>query len=234
MAIMKLTAFNGGMKGKVAGTIFQSSPHGQVLRTKPMIDPLKSGGKLTHADAGRVIQAVNTISKLSTYWRQMSISERAAWSAAAINFPFKNKFGDTYTGSGYQVFMSVNAKVSNIGLDIIDNPPSAGGVVIMPPFTIAYDSTTKALNLATFAVESGCHYRVQATPPLSAGRSNRQSIYTTIAILDGTETFPVDLSSPYSIQFGFKPTTANIWFKITPVNDSNGQLGQPWEFYLQY
>ena len=35
MALMKLTAFNGGMKGKIAGTVFQGGTMGQVVKNAP-------------------------------------------------------------------------------------------------------------------------------------------------------------------------------------------------------
>lgn len=97
-----------------------------------LIDAIASGSKLTKADAGRYgspqdgnsTSPRTTLAAIASLWNVLTEAEQQSWNDAAVGFPAKNKFGDIYTPSGYQVFMKLN---SNLAL--INNPLLRSGPV---------------------------------------------------------------------------------------------------------
>jgi len=151
--IVKFSALMVGIKGKVGGTVFQGSKAGPSIKNKPngnfvkaikwifgvpntqvnwgnsyanLLSPgqqiLSADGSNTNTGFNRSAQAL--ITRTSKAWGQLSQEVRSAWTASAPNFPFTNKWGDPYTGSGFQVFMSINNKIMALGAPMLTMPPS--------------------------------------------------------------------------------------------------------------
>ncbi len=222
MAIMKLTAFNAGLRGKISGTIFQSSPFGQVAKSKGVSN---GGLKLTKADAGRVIPIKKNITNLATAWRSLSSADRATWVTGAVNFPAKNKFGDSYTPSGFQVYMSLNMNLLNVGLTAC---PSPGVVGNAPAFTVTSSGSYFMINIPTFSTLSGYTFTLYCTRSISLGAVSQKSMYKALYVFQSGDTFPFNLGSFFTDIFGTKPGTGNFWFKLTSVNNATGQVGLPY------
>ena len=233
MAVMKLTAFNGGMKGKIAGTIFQGSIAGQVVKTG-IIDGLALGAKLTKADAQEVIPNRKNWTKAATSWRDLTDAQRLTWTTGAVNYPFTNKFGDPYTPSGFQVYQSINSTLLNAGLTMLDNIPAPGGILNAPPISVTTNSTHNQLILGTFTQTTGYTYTLYATTNISPGSKPKASAFKALYILANPETLPLDFTSAYEDVFGSMPQSANLWFKMEIINDLNAQKGQKSLFNFQY
>lgn len=226
MAIMKLTAFNGGLKGSIAGTIFQGGKYGQVARTK-LVDAISDGAKLSKADAGLVIPWKRNFTSISTYWRTLDPGQRAAWSASAPDFPFTNKFGDAYTPSGFQLFMSLNMALVNAGIAMIHNPPLPGVVVAGPSFQATIDAMNGTINLTSFTLTAGQKYRIDATHAISPGALVKGSYFKAIGWMVDSDTPPFSITSMYYDVFGQIPSGGAVWFRLTPYNVITGQQGNP-------
>jgi hypothetical protein len=240
MAVMKLTAFNGGMKGMVAGTIFQGGVTGQVVKNSGsmnkggLIDAIAAGSKLTKADAGRGLDAVKFTTATATKWRKLTYAQRLTWNTGASNFPFKNKFGDVYTPSGYQVFMSINLNLAFIGLDPLLNCPGPGGLVNADNFTVAYSTSAFTFSITFTAAPMDYTMLLGASKALSAGKSLKNVTFADIYTFDGSETSPFDFTGWYTNFFGSIPTGATIWFRLRTQNQLNGQYGTESYFQLTY
>lgn len=228
---MKLTAFNAGIKGKVAGTVFQSSPWGQVLRTTP-IDAVKSGGKLTHADAGRTINPLVSIAKNATRWRTLTTAQRLAWATSAVSFPFKNKWGESYTASGYQVFMSINANLINAGQGTINTPPDVQLIESAPAFTCEVSIIASSMQVFNLVNLTNTQYILSATPAMSAGAFPKKSNYKIIYNQPATGAVDRDITDEYETIYGYIPYTGTINYRLDAVNTITGQKGVPSYFTL--
>ena len=233
MALMKLTAFNGGMKGKIAGTIFQGGKMGQVVKNGIM-DAVSAGAKLTKADAGLVIPFKANWTKVATSWRTLDAAQRLAWTTAAPNFPATNRFGDSYTPSGFQVFMAINVGLENGEHAALVGPPAPGGVVNCPPITILYDALGPYLNLSAFTQEPNYIYTLYATGNISPGKAPKKSDFKAIMIIGNPETFPLNFTVEYEGVFGNLPITANMWFRMECMNPGNAQKGVSSYFQLNF
>lgn len=231
MAIMKLTAFNAGLKGKVAGTIFQSNPAGQVVKKdNGLIDAIASGAKLTKADAGRVMNPQRNTTIISTNWKDMSSVERGSWISGAASFPFKNKWGDTYTASGFQVYMSLNIALLNAGGALLNVCPVPGIILPGDPFTVTYNNSAFTLELDLPAISVGYWMKLYATRSIGVGIMPKQSMYKCIKVFDNTLTPPENITSDYTDQFGYIVPNGRIWFQLIACNKLTGQQGLPYIF----
>lgn len=231
MAIMKLTAFNGGMKGKVAGTIFQGSKAGQVVKTG-IIDAISEGAKLSKADAARVIRNKANLATLASSWRSLSSTDRDSWNTGAVNFPFTNKFGDSYTGSGFQVYMSLNSYLLNSGRPAVDTCPTPGTIQNTNPFTVTSNTALDELLINGLTQVTGYTNTIYATRTLSTGRKPRQSDYKAVKVLAAGETFPYDFFASYTDLFGVIVPGGNLWVMITSINNNTGQPGVPYVAFV--
>lgn len=233
MAIMKLTAFNGGMKGKVQGTIFQGSIAGQVVKGG-LIDAVKAGSKLTKADAGRIIRPKANLTDLASSWKNLTDTQRTGWNSNAVNYPAQNKFGETYTPSGYQVYMSLNMALLNAGLSKLSDVPTPGVVIPAPSFTAAYSSIGHTLEIDNLTIPTGYTCTLYAARSLSKGRKPQDNFFTALYVFQIGDTFPFNISSYWSDNYGVIPNQGNIWFRLDIVNDNTGQKGMSYYFQLIY
>lgn len=242
MAIMKLTAFNGGMKGKVGGTVFQGGRMGQVVKNAPagsptstaLINATSAGAKLTKADAGRGLLSKQFISQLASKWRNLSTADMLTWRTGAIGFPFKNKFGEVYTGSGFQVYMSINARLAQLGLDALAVCPSPGVLLNAEPFTVTADGVSKVMDVHFTAATTGYILKLAASRPVSKGIIFPVNGFSDIYQFDGSEASPFDFTDWWTNYFGSMPASATIWYKLTAYNAITAQPGAEQYFKLTY
>lgn len=213
MASGKYGAIITDMKGKIGGTIFKGTKSGPAIQNKQTSTAgARSSGKLSKADAGRVITPQKNMSLLSSAWRSLSDMQRAAWITAAPSFPFINKFGESYTGSGFQLYMQCNCNLLAIGEPSISAPPTPEELENCPPFTIDNvmgDPTTLAIN-GTIPV--GYSMILSATGNISPGRTPQAGMYKAIAVLPEGTAFPFNITNAFQAVFGPIPGTLNVWF----------------------
>lgn len=234
MAVMKLTAFNGGMKGKIAGTIFQGGVAGQVVKTKHDWVRRPDGASLVRGGDALVIPWRENWTEVSTEWKNLTAAQQLQWRTSAPSFPFTNKFGDPYTASGYQVFMSINCSLMNSGESMITVCPAPGTVTNSPAFTVIWTAGPHSITISTFTQVAGFNYVLYATANISPGKKPQTSMFKAIMILENPETFPTDITNDYAEVFGTPPNSSNIWFKMVCVNALTGQKGITSVFNLQY
>jgi hypothetical protein len=231
MALMKLTAFNGGIRGKVQGTVFQYCPYGQVVKGG-LLDAISAGAKLTKADAGRVMPVKAYLTELSSAWRSLTDVQRTTWTTQAPNYPFTNKWGDTYTPSGFLLYMKMNLNLMKVGLPEVHTAPAPEPVINGSPFTVVYSADAGTFNLTGFTITSGYTQYIQATTTISKGKKPVLSSWKSIYVLQPGDTDPFNLTSYYNDVFGQIPVHGNVWFRIWSVNNITGMPGAPYLFQL--
>lgn len=116
MPQIKFSGLVTAMKGKAGGSIFSQNKQGAYFRNNRW----GGGRKSARWDAAK-----QKLTQLSNSWRALSSEQRQAWQDAAANFPFTNKFGDEYIGSGYQVYMSLNGNLYAQQLPLLTSPGEA-------------------------------------------------------------------------------------------------------------
>jgi len=225
MALLKLTALNAGIKGSIAGTTFQGSVSGQVMKTKPTKGNLDANGKLTLADAGRVLQSKRHLAFLSTRWRMLSNAERRSWATGAINYPFINKWSEVYTGSGFQVYMQLNINRLNTERILFTQCPAPSVVYNAPQFEVFVNFLLQEMRTSVFLASDAYQTQIFATRSMSRGRKPVKSDFKCIYKGDIEATQDVTLQDFYIPIFGNIPSAGNIWFKARTPNFTNGKYG---------
>lgn len=148
---IKFSALVSEIKGKVGGTVFQGGKAGKVISNKTSKKSVASNGLIfTDKNAaftwpgcmadelnvtGRVLPdgsyrwALKTyytrsnLGKLSKWWGALLPEDRQFWNSLAQTRPAKNKFGETYTPSGYQLFIEVNTLLLSAGMPVMAQIP---------------------------------------------------------------------------------------------------------------
>lgn len=222
------------MKGSIGGTTFKGTAQAAVVQNKITSAPQgKSGGKITKADAGRVINTQRNQTLNVQAWKGLSDSDRATWTAGAVNFPFVNKFGESYTPSGYQLYISVNNNLLAIGESPVSVCPAPGPIEDTPAFTVNYDSGTGQIRVSGSNV-SGYSQVLYACVNQSPGKTLDWGRMKAIAILPDSQTYPYNASPAYSALFGTVPTSGNIWLAMKITKADAGRQGSPYVAQLQY
>lgn len=109
MARIKFSGVVSEVKGKLNGTVFSRNRGGAYMRNN------KSGQTTNSAKSSQV---KNKFGSLASRWRSLTVDQQNEWNAAGINYPTVNKFGDTRTPSGYELFMRLNGTLELMGLPI--------------------------------------------------------------------------------------------------------------------
>lgn len=113
MPQIKFSGLVTAMKGKAGGSIFSQNKQGAYFRNNRW-----GGGRKSQ----RWDNAKIRLGYLSNQWRLLSPEQREAWQAAGADYPFTNKFKETYIPSGYQLFMSLNGNLYAHNLPLLTVP----------------------------------------------------------------------------------------------------------------
>lgn len=224
MATVQYGAIITGMKGKIGGTVFQGGSSGQTAKT---IDGIRDSAKLTKADAGRVINTLPLTASIAGAWRDLTDAQRDSWATGAVNYPAYNRYGVSYTPTGYQVFMTLNFQVVASGGTLLTECPVPITVPDLTDFGITWVPST-AMNLTfSVAIPSDIIARVEATQPMSLGKRPKNSFYKVIAQYDDAATSPTNMLTAYQNVYGAVAPNAKLYFRITYYSLLTGQKGVP-------
>lgn len=212
------------LKGKVGGNVFQGGKSGNIAKIKAATT---HESKLTKADAGRIINTPQVTAEIAGLWRLLTDAERASWDTNAVNFPAYNRFGEAYTPSGYQVFVTLNFQIKRLAGSLAYTCPMPVTINPMPVFSIAQPDLTSLDVTWAGGIQTDCNIRVEATQPMGAGRKPKNSFFKVIAQWDDATSSPEDLFPSYAAVFGSFPVGAKIYFRFTSYSIISGQRGVP-------
>lgn len=212
---IKFGSFVVAGSGKIGGHVAAKNRGGAYLRTK--VTPLNPN---TSAQAG----ARALLASLSTAWSGLTDAQRASWNGAVANFATTDIFGDLRNPSGLNLYVKLNANLSNAGLALLVVAPEK----IEVPF-YQVNSITIAIALGTITIDAagdaydGVNVKIQATPAMSQGvsfvKSQLRNILYTNDILGAAV-----LYDAYTAKYGVPVVGSNIMVSIAPITGT-GQQG---------
>lgn len=228
-ALAKYGALITEIKGSVGGTTFKGTKQGGSVQNKiTKVDAGRGSGKITKADAGRVIQVIGNTVANSTAWKDLTDAQRQTWVTQAPNYPFYNKFGEPYTPSGFQLYMSCNNNLLNIGESVLTDAPLPESIISMPAFEVATIAAVLLQMDCPDTIPAGTVATIYGTVVQSQGRNLQKGRLKALVILDDTTVFPYDLAADYVKIFGTVPASGNAWFRGQLTKVSNGIKGLPY------
>lgn len=224
MATVKFSGLITDLKGKIGGTSFQGSKVGTTLKS---ISYRRNGSKLTKADAGRVVNQKSLIAHLASTWRTLSNANRDSWNTGAVNYPFTNKYGDAYTGSGYQVFMHLNAGLELFGVGANNACPTPQTVDTSAITGVTKDGTADMTLTLGAAIPGNSYLQVWATGLKAPGASPSKSEYKLINNYDSEAGASINIQDDWEEVFGTQGTGGYVFFMFRYVNLQTGQKSVP-------
>ncbi len=124
MTSIKYGAIVTELKGKSGGHVFQAGRANPIIRTKNG-KKVKPQSYRADADFMAFINKIpNLITLISQAWNKLSDANRESWQSLLGIYQFKDKFGDTYNGTAYQIFTSMNMNAKLIDQDLILAAPA--------------------------------------------------------------------------------------------------------------
>ena len=227
MALIKLTAVVDNISGKLNGSVFARNKGGHYIRSK---------SNPTNPQTIRQNMVRSLLAGVSTDWRELTHGQREAWKAAAIDFPYQNKLGDSKIYSGFSLFVKHNQNLKNYDASSPNLTSPMAPAPTIPPFSvtgsIGLNSTGTAITLAevemNFSERSlNTVFLIYATPVISHGVSNFRNRLRLIATNDGTSAsgnlLVADITSAYPSFFGVPADGAKVGFGIRAINTVTGQ-----------
>lgn len=223
MALIQLGAFLTDISGKIGGTVFSKNRGGSYAKNKVIPNnPQTIAQSLARGRFGA----------LSSAWRSLTQGARDSWTAATNSFPRINRLGKTVILSGNALYTSLNSNLLDVGLPQLEFAPTPVGVTefITEINTLDFNGVSTDIDLNFTAIEqdraTDMKIKIFATPPVSPGVSNVNSLYKEIAVVDGlVGTFNVDLVAEYTGIFGQPPVGSKVGFKAFPVASASGEKG---------
>lgn len=147
--------------GSLAQKTASRNRFGQYLRTRAMPTQPRTAAQ---------IAVRSTLANLSTLWRSYGDGNRAAWDSYALSHPRLDSLGQTIFWTGFQTFVSCNARAVAAGLPISAATPSDSTVAI-PEFDVAV-GTAAGLDIQSVSTYgAGTVVQVWSSPPVSKGVS---------------------------------------------------------------
>ena len=205
MARVQYGALVTELKGSIAGSVFQGGNNSLVLRNKGYRKGTSSLLR-TAANAGLIAQA--------TRWRSLTAGQRATWEAMVANWPFIDSFGNSYIGTGYQVFNAYNSALVRMG-ELVVNTPSIPGVftplvgvdcgwALSSSYSVGFGGTTPNSQIIN----------VFASAPMSPGRNTNNLKWKYVSQENSQLTDESNGPGEYVNIFGLPPVGAQVAFRV--------------------
>ena len=205
MASVQYGALITALKGNIGGQTFQDGNVSKVLRNKGYRKGKKS--TLRQTVTARLISQV-------VRWRLISQSDRNAWGAASGDWPFTDKFGNTYYGSGYQYFSACNIANVSIGETPLNTPPAPISIETITPSAPTLQTGVEAdWNITTTTTQPQI-VQCYASAPMSPGRSGDNVAYKYIGQFDSSLADQLVDNTVYQSLFGWPPADSLVMFKM--------------------
>lgn len=225
MASVKYGTIVTELKGKIGGNVFQGGRAAPTLKKLWGYIRKQDQAQLSWNNIKRAEFAVVTQT-----WRTLTDEQRTSWSAAAPSFPFYNKFGDSYTGTGYQLYMQCNLLYYVIHSEVLTVAPSVtefpnGSLITMSELT----PSRFTLHYPT-APGAGWYLDVQATAGFSPGANMGRGGYKKLGLKTFNDDNNAIFIAQYKARFGAPVVDTLIKVRCKWVEEVSG-LSSQW-FYI--
>lgn len=217
MAVIKFNQI-AQASGKVNGTIYATGIGGQYMKTWK---------KPANPESAFQVSVRGQLSNLASGWRGLTQAQRDAWANATESYPTRNRFGDLYIPSGYQLYMTLNGNLNAIGGDLITEPavPVAFTATGLDAVTI----TNTAGVTTEFAIDplaagtADERFLAEVSGSVSTGISSPKSVvFKSLASWAATGGSSDEFAA-YVSRFGNAVLGAKVFIKLYIVNITTGQ-----------
>jgi hypothetical protein len=201
--------------GKIGGHVAAKNRGGAYLRTK--VTPLNPN---TSAQAG----ARALLASLSTAWSGLTDDQRKSWNNAVAAFATTDIFGDLRNPSGLNLYVKLNANLSNSGQALLSVAPEKIEVPFAQISSAVYDITSGVFEFNFSGGDfNGQLITINATPSMSQGVSFVKSQFRKIGVQQVNDQL-FDAFAIYNAKYGVPTAGANIVVSVAVIT-ATGQQG---------
>lgn len=211
MAIFKPSL--GEISGKIAANVFSHNTGATYIRAKSV--PVNRNSVRQQA-------ARNALAWVSAQWAGLSDNQRAIWKQWAGMHPVIDRLGNSIVLSGQGAYCQLNARLRNLGVAKISDPPAVGMSANITITSIALTGPLAAvLTFTSSPLPAGVRAELLLTAGSPAGRDPNMRSARWAAASGAAATSPVTLTSCVPFTSG---AIVNTWVRLT---DQFGQSSVP-------
>lgn len=237
MAKIKTSAIVADIRGTLGGNVFSSNKGGNyVRRYKKPTNP----NTIAQQNVRLAFMA------LSSYWRNLSDTQRLAWNTITPHYPYMDSLGESKILSGQQLFMKLNQQINGSNVNniygqtaLIYDPvePQVFPAIFNPDtscdISTAFISLNTILLDGTATIPTGYVATFDATQMLSPGITAPQKglFKNLLTVPEGTDLtdsqFGSDLYGQFTNTFGAPVVGSMFYLNISLISNISGEKSVP-------
>lgn len=196
--------------GKIGNQVYQNGRYGQVVRTRAIpVNPRSEQQML----------ARTALATAARGWDQMTEAERDAWNASAAAVRSKSRLGMSGTLTGLQLFVKINAALSELGTAQVTTPPALPAFTALPIDALSITNTAGTIAIRLHTAGSPPESTLlRVAKPQKAGVNRCPDVVTA-----GTLTSPVAnyvaITNQYAAIYGTPAVGQKVFVKITQTQN---------------
>lgn len=223
MALIKLSSNLDAINGSIGNITYTKVRSGTVSKTKS-----EPGSVNPFTPSQSQIEKRNFFKNSLTLWKTLTDAQVRAWNALAKTILITNIFGETYYGTGFNLFLEFNQNIQIIGGAAYSDAPTNPSVKALTDFDfiIFGDAPiTFTLNFTGHTTNLQTKHIIYATPCLSAGKSYAKNKFRKVGILPASTANSYEFYSLYNAIFPQPTPAKKIIVRLRPIDISTGFAG---------
>lgn len=162
---------------------------------------------------------------IASSWGALTQTQRDTWIAAASNYTYVNRVGDTVTRNGYQTFSFVNQNLTLLGVANLTTAPAYVGV--FQPKIFVSDMSSGNFEIKSNNASSDYYYAMYGIANMPNGVKPQKGKYRYIGYVTAAQLASgYDIISDLEAVFGTLSFPNNMAVYIKPINNSTGNAPQ--------
>lgn len=216
MALVKYGEMIADLRGKINGTVHSRNRAGAYMRN--LVIP-------TNPQTAAQMAVRSRLGGNSSAWRGLTQAQRDAWNAAAVNFPSINVFGDSRILSGNSLYIGLNNNLANAGAAGILVPPAPTGAITVDTVAVTASTGPDLVSIAFTATPVPANHTlvIDATPNISAGINNFNSVLRQINTEIAAAASPSDSTVEYVAKYGALVVGMKVGVRVRQINAVTGE-----------
>lgn len=227
-ALIQFGSIVTGITGKLGGHVYGNSQNGGTIRNKPATKKL--WGYIKRGASGGGQSPQTNVSVISQAWKDLDDTERAAWSAYAVQYYTTRNLYGTHSLSGYTCFSKLNHNILLCGLPLITVPVPK--VSLTDPGTCNFSTlSTSVVKIAySNSLNPDEYFLVSATGTNTVTLIAQKKGFKIMGAYSSSVASPLDISTVYTQLKGAPLSGGWVTGKIEVINGVTGQRGMARSF----
>jgi len=217
MALIRPGGLVGQISGRVGGDVFSHNRYGQYVRAGS--NPVTS--TTTHALAAKA-----RMTEVTQAWQGLTTAQKLAWYGWAVTNPVLNRLGQSITLTGHAAYVGLNARLLNVPVAKITDPPVEAAPIPLATLTLTADigagTTEIAFTATPLAAADGLY--IKACVLDSAGINFVENYLRLIAITAAAQATGYDYLTVIEARFGTLAVGQIVVVEVGVLDRANGQL----------